>query len=130
MRGTQATATDELKTRIESRLLLMKGEVQRSSNIEALRQLEKQLTAAQSLFESLSKQKNPLKTLIAKTTAPANKIQPVQPRFYSTKKRHHPTKVRFARPTRDEQQELMETLQMPEASSIKSTAAALRKGSW
>ena len=130
LRGTQVTATDELKTRIESRLLLMKGEVQRSSNIEALRQLEKQLTAAQSLFESLSKQKNPLKTLIAKTTAPANKIQPVQPRFYSTKKRHHPTKVRFARPTRDEQEELMETLQMPEASSIKSTAAALRKGLW
>ena len=62
------------------------GEVVHCTSSAALRQLEKQMRAAHSLFASLKEEKAqqviPLKNHV---DTPANKNMETQPRFYSTK---------------------------------------------
>ena len=80
-------------------------EVDQCSSSTALKQLEKQMTAAANLFASLKgDEEQEVIPLKVNEKAPANKNMDTQPRFYSTKKRCCKAKVRLARPTYDEQQ--------------------------
>ena len=130
VKTTTSTDISESKKKLKSKLLVMMGEVEKSSSLEALQQLEKQLKAAQNMFISLSDSHlNPPAKIVPKSNAPANKIMEVQPRFYSTKKRTHRTKVCFARPTREEQQSFMVTLKdLPEPASIQNAKTTPSKG--
>ena len=88
---------DSSKHRIKSMFLQIMGEVVHCTSSAVLRQLEKQMHAAHSLFASLKDEKVqqviPLKNHV---DTPANKNMETQPRFYSTKKRCRKAKVRFA----------------------------------
>lgn len=76
-----------------------------------LQQLEKQLSAAQSLLSSLQNRK-PLKEIQLKSRAPANKNIQQQLRFYSTKKkRKHDRNVRYSKPTREEGELIFKRIQ-------------------
>ena len=80
--------------------------VQFSNDLTALKQLDKSLIAAENLFISLNQNKS-LTHLETVTNAPANKKIDVQKKFYSTtKKRKRKQKIRYAKPTQDEKQEL------------------------
>ena len=97
---------DGVKGRIQQKLLRIMSSVQLSNDITSLKQLDKSLNAAENLFISLNKSKS-LTHLHTVTNAPANKKIDVQKKFYSTtKKRKRKQKIRYARPTEDEKQEL------------------------
>ena len=102
---------DSSKRRIKSMFLQMMEEVDHCTSYAALKQLEKQMRAAQSLFASLKgeneQQVIPLKNYV---DAPANKNMETQPGFYSTKKRCRKAKVRLAGPTFKEQEVFLKEL--------------------
>ena len=99
------------KRRIKSMLLQIMEEVDQCTSSAALKQLEKQMRAAHSLFASLKDEKEqqviPLKNNV---DAPANKNMETQPRFYSTKRRCRKAKVRLAVPTFEEQEVFLKEL--------------------
>ena len=100
-----------LKTRVKGTILQIMEEVDQCTSSSALKQLDKQMTAAASLLASLKSDKEqeviPLK---ANENAPANKNMETQPRFYSTKKRCRKAKVRLTCPTYEEQQAFLKDI--------------------
>lgn len=99
------------KCRIKGMFLQIMEEVDQCTLSAALKQLEKQMRVAHSLFVSLKDKKEqqviPLKNNV---DAPANKSMETQPRFYSTKKRWRKAKVRLAGPTFEEQEVFLKEL--------------------
>lgn len=96
---------DTSKRRIKGILLRIMEEMSSCDNSPALKQLEKQVSAAYNTFLSL-KDEVEMDIIPHKNNedAPANKNMDKQPRFYSTKKRCQKSKVRLACPTFEEQE--------------------------
>ena len=73
-----------------------------SSDVDALNELNKQLTSSLSTFEAMTKFKN-VNNIKPVTNEPANKNLEKQVNFYSTKKKRKcKGNVRFAKPTQDD----------------------------
>ena len=103
VKSTRKASEDEVKGHITQKLLKLMKNMNMSNNLNALQQLEKNLTATESLFTSLNRYQPILKSLQETRSSPANKNISVQRKFYSTtKKRKHKTNVRYGKPTQDE----------------------------
>ena len=97
--------TTEIKDSIKEKLASLEHLVNQSENMEALKNLNKQLNAASSAFQAFSKYGQHPKQPLPRLESPANKNMETQRRFYSTKKkRTKPAVVRYAPPTLEEKE--------------------------
>lgn len=87
------------KKRIKGQLLQLMEGVDGCFSQSALKQLEKQLTAATNLFISLKKEQGVIPLTKENVNVPANKNMEVQRRFYTTKKKHKKTKICLSKPS-------------------------------
>ena len=100
-----------IRENINRKLFLITEQIKNCNNVEAFKQLNKQVTAAHHMFMSMKKQEclSPLKTVCK---SPANKNIEKQSKFKSTKKKRKRTnRVRFAKPTREDTLEIFDTNQ-------------------
>ena len=88
-----------------------------SNNIEGMKLLNKQLTAASNTFQSMMINKN-LPKLIPNNNHPANKNIEIQGRFKSVKRKPKTTgRVRLAKPTSKEKEHFLAMLSQPNTTS-------------
>ena len=104
----QETSISSIKEKLQQKLFHLSNKVSQSTNFGALQQLEKILNAAENLFASMTKNQY-LENLHVMTECPPNKKIAVQRKFFSTeKKRKHRSKVRYAKPTQQEKEDLFD----------------------
>lgn len=104
----QETSISSIKEKLQQKLFQLSNKVSQSTNFGALQQLEKILNAAENLFASMTKNQY-LENLHVMTECPPNKKIAVQRKFFSTeKKRKHRSKVRYAKPTQQEKEDLFD----------------------
>lgn len=103
------------KKRIKNTLLQLMENSNSCNSPSALKQLDKQLSAAKNLFTTLIKVGKQEVIPLTKENihAPANKNMEIQRRFFTTKKRHKRTKVRLSKPSIEKQEKVLEILSFP-----------------
>ena len=105
----KGTKVDTLKDKLKDTLTSLTKEIEECGNqdLDAIKHLDKQISAAIITFQSL-RQYKPVYTLQATRFVPFNKNIEVQKNFYSTKKRRkQKNNVRFAKPSVEEKAVLL-----------------------
>ena len=107
-RSSPKCTMPSLKMNVKAKLLALITVVDQCDDEDALRTLEKGLTAKQFLFQSMQKHPTRAATIPLKETGPSNKNLERQRRFFfsTKKKRKRQENIRYSKPTQDEKENL------------------------
>ena len=111
VKGSPRMETQKLRQIIQGKITWLQQQVDVATNLEALRALDKQLSAAASAFTAFTTCGNPPQTIRAQEENTPNKKMATQARFFSTKKKRSKTAgVRYARPSWKEREQFVAML--------------------
>ena len=106
----QQVEVANIRRRVQEKPMVLMSQVEQCTNTDALLSAERNITSAMSVLNVIDYSTAHIATMVTKQLHPSNKYISKQRSFFSTRSRHENPKRRYAKPSRQEEEQIKEVL--------------------